>query len=599
MISKTLANAAKWTWDKLSGWLGDRRLVWRLAVLAIVLSSSALLLDFYLDDHIGRYIYSDREGAARLFRNYGGGYGLATGDPAENRWQMEAGWAPWWQDEHLRLILFRPVGVLLHQVDFRLLFDSPFLMHAHSLLWLGLMVVAVTVMYRQVLGPLLGGAAALLFTLDHTHGFAVGHICNRHALVATLFGALALAAHVRYRQRDRWRDAFPGPALYVLGLLTSEATVAIAGYVVAFELFAKEGAWRKRALAAAPYIAVTLVWRALYNAAGYGASGSGYYTDIGREPLRYLMAFLERAPLLLLGQFGAPPAEMYYGMPQSVAHVIFVWALIVAGIVLSAVLPLLRHDRIARFWAVGMLGALVPAASTDAHNRQLMLASLGAMGLLAQAWQFYATAVIDRAETWLRWARNFAALLLGFRLTVSPALLPLTTVEIALSTPMHTAAAKFGNEAAGRDAIFVTAPYEFVIRMVQLFKRIDGEPLPKHIRYIACGSQKTIITRTGPRTLEVGFEGGLLSKFELGLHRDPRLVMPPGTKVELEGFLVEVLATTEDAGPTLARFTFDKPLEDPGLAFYRWDERHFVPWTPPPIGARVVLPGALLPGGFE
>ena len=32
-----------------------------------------------------------------------GGYGLAIGDPAENHWQMEAGWAPWWHYETLRI----------------------------------------------------------------------------------------------------------------------------------------------------------------------------------------------------------------------------------------------------------------------------------------------------------------------------------------------------------------------------------------------------------------------------------------------------------------------------------------------------------------
>jgi hypothetical protein len=593
-VGRALTNILDFSWKKLSPRLEHPRLAWHLALVALVLSAPALFLGFYIDDNVGRYIYSDLEGAARLFRNYSGGYGLATGDPAENHWLMEMGWAPWWQYERLRLLAFRPLGVVFHTLDFRLWPSSAFMMHAHSLLWLGLAVVAVTAMYRQLLGALVGGAAALLFTLDHTHGLAVGFICNRHALMATFIAALTLMFHFRYRRTRRWRYlAWPGPALYVLGLLTSEATIAVAGYVVAFELLVEQGAWRKRALAVAPYLVATLVWRALYNAAGYGAAGSRYYIDIGREPLRYVVAFLERAPLLLMGQFAAPPAELYYELPKTTALGLLALALLGVGILIWVLLPVFRRDRIARFWGLGMLGALVPAAAADANNRQLMLASFGAMGLLAQAWHYYATPAAAPIG-----AKGFATLLLGFRLVVSPALLPFTTVSIALLGPMQNAAAAFGNEAAGRDLVFVTAPYEFTVRLVQLFKRIDGEPLPNRIRYISCGGQKTKIKRTGPSTLEVGFEGGLLSKYELGLHRDPRLEMPPGTKVRLEGFEVEVLHSVKNAGPDRARFTFDKPLEDPGIVFYRWSERRFVPFTPPALGAEVELPGAVAPVGF-
>jgi hypothetical protein len=107
------------------------------------------------------------------------------------------------------------------------------------------------------------------------------------------------------------------------------------------------------------------------------------------------------------------------------------------------------------------------------------------------------------------------------------------------------------------------------------------------------------VLRTAPQTLEVTFQDGLLSNPELSPDRSRRLAMPPGTTVELEGFRVEVLADQLNAGPTRARFTFDKPLEHPSLAFYRWDERGFVPFSPPAIGQQVELPGAVLPVGFE
>ncbi|NTU50858.1 MAG: hypothetical protein HGA94_00240, partial [Candidatus Aminicenantes bacterium] len=38
--------------------------------------------------------------------------------------------------------------------------------------------------------------------------------------------------------------------------------------------------------------------------------------------------------------------------------------------------------------------------------------------------------------------------------------------------------------------------------------------------------------------------------------------------------------------PTRARFTFDPPLEDPGLTFHCWNKAELAAWTPPPVGAR-------------
>ena len=45
-------------------------------------------------------------------------------------------------------------------------------MHAQNLFWFALMILAATRLYRGVMGPTIGGLAALLYVLDHTtHGF--------------------------------------------------------------------------------------------------------------------------------------------------------------------------------------------------------------------------------------------------------------------------------------------------------------------------------------------------------------------------------------------------------------------------------------------
>lgn len=580
-----------WAW--LCPWLEHPRLASRLALLAVVLSSSALFLGFYADDFVGRFIYSTLPGAARLYRNYSGGFGLAIGDPAENHWQMEQGWAPWWHYDQLRFSLFRPLGEVVHGLDFRLFPQSATLMHLHNLLWLAAMVIAATWMYRAVLGLTVGGAAALLLATDQTHGFTVGFISNRHALMSALLASLCLGLHVRYRRGGAARDGWLAPLFYAIGLLTSESTVAVVAYIVGYELLAQPGPWRRRALAATPYLAITVVWRALYTKAGYGAGGSGVYIDIGREPLHFAREFLERGPVLWLGQFLFPPADIYNFVSERGAQAMLAWALLVAAGSLLALWPLLKREPTARFWLLGMLGSLVPAAAAVPHNRQLVFPSLGAMALLAQLFHSYATALPDGLRGLGRWGVRFGALLLAFRLIVSPLALPFTTASVALTSSMNRAAETIGDEYAGRDLVFVTAPSYFTVRMVQLMKRVDGAPLPERFRTISCEPDGLTIARPSPTTLEVTFEHGLLSQpLANELHRDRRIPMPVGTRVELSGFLVEVLHTTPDGRPDRVRFTFDKPLDDPSLAFVRFEQGRFVPFTPPVVGAVVEVPGA-------
>src|SRR5690349_21454951 len=52
-----------------------------IVALGVGLTAPALFTGFHFDDHIGRFIYSELPGAARLFDIYSGGYGAASGKP--------------------------------------------------------------------------------------------------------------------------------------------------------------------------------------------------------------------------------------------------------------------------------------------------------------------------------------------------------------------------------------------------------------------------------------------------------------------------------------------------------------------------------------
>jgi hypothetical protein len=570
-----------------------------LAIVAVCLAAPSLFIGFYLDDFLGRYIYTDLEGADRLYRVLEGGYALAKGDPSETHWQIEEGWAPWWTYDRLILRTMRPIGIAMH-FDFRLWPNNAFLMHAHNLAWLAVLVLVATRLYRGVLGDLVGGMAALLFAFDHTHGFIVGFICNRHALLAGVFGFACLDFAFRYRARGvRGAALVLGPAAYVLALLSSESALAVFGYLFAYTLFVEQGSVLKRALSFAPFLIITAAYRAAYNFFGYGGRGSGLYIDPARDPVHFLSALAERGPILMLGQFFHPPAEFYVLLPQSWARAHYVLAaLFVLGLCV-AFGRLVRRDPIARFWALGMAISLVPAASTYPHNRQLLWPSLGAMGLIAQLWHLYAVELKGAVHSRLaKFSGGFGAVVFFNHLILSPIYAPVAACSIVFTSPLKRGAAKVGDEIADRDAVFMTAPDYFAVKLVQLGRRIEKQPLARRWRALSFGPEPVSVTRMNDHTLSLDYEGGILTTPFMELYRDRRLRMAVGDTVTLEGLTIRVTSVTPDGRADRASFEFDTPLGDPQFVFYYWAEDGFRRFVPPPVGGVTHLPSAVVNWGL-
>jgi hypothetical protein len=579
--------------------LQSRRLAFGLVGISVLLSSACLLLGFYLDDSIARYIYSDLPGARKLYHIVSGGYGIARGPASDTHFLIEEGWAPWWTYPHLKIILFRPVSLAAHLIDARFWLNSSVLMRLHNLVWLSLLVWATTRMYRRSLGVLVGGMAALLFAVDHTHGFEVGYICNRHVLVAATFGVLCLDQHLRFREQGSPIAAMAAAMFYVLTLLSSEGGMSIGAYLLAYAVFAESGSGWRRALSVTPYVLITIFWRVAYVAGGYGSRGSGLYLDPATEPWRFLREFAERGPILLQGLFLAPPAEFYAVLSPVWAKAMLASSLVVLLALAVAFIPLLARERQARFWAAGALASLIPASSTVPANRQLLFTSIGAMALLAQIWHLHAIELKGTKTSGpLAWSAALGAVFLFVHLIISPAILPITSCSTAVFGQLQRAPSSVGDDIAGRDAVFVTAPEYFAVKLVQLERRVEGQPLPRRWRALSFGAQPVTVRRTGDTTLELTYHGGILNDTFMELYRDRRIPMAVGDRVILKGLTIEVTAITSDKRAERARFTFDTALEAPSFRFYFWRDGRFYPFIPPALGQSVTLPAAQVDYGF-
>ena len=125
-------------------------------------------------------------------------------------------------------------------------------------------------------------------------------------------------------------------------------------------------------------------------------------------------------------------------------------------------------------------------------------------------------------------------LVAGYHLILSPFLLPLASVSIAVTKPAETAARAALAVSADRDLVFFTSPDYFYVKLMPVIAALEHRPPPRRIRALSFGAVPLHITRPDARTLDVAFEGGLLASPLLELYRARDLPMPVGTRVDLD-----------------------------------------------------------------
>lgn len=578
-----------------------RRLAWRhapiaAALIGVVLCLPSLRTGFLLDDYYHRALLT---GSARFEAYFGGSmdmFRFLDGDDARTRWAMSCGVVPWWTYPHIKAAFWRPLAVATHCLDYLLWPDSPMLMHAQNIFWYGALVFAVGVLYRRIMTVAwVAGLAALMYAIDDAHGTPVGFIANRNAVMAAFFGMLAVIAHDRWR-RERWRW---GGVLAVLALLVSllcaEAGLATCAYLFAYEVCLSNGTWRQKVASLAVYIPVVVLWRWIWTLAGSGCVGMGLYIDPATEPLRFFGGVASRAPILLLAQWAAPASDLTimiaprYQRLHGIIAVCFVAALV---IIFARVL---RRDRAARFWAIGMVLSLLPVCATMPMDRLLVFIGVGAMGLAAQlvALAFPTKSVQPSPAASSGWFRRGVAWpLIAFHLILAPLLLPFRASlpmgpEMILS--QFEVRAELDVSVENQDLILVNPPSALHAGYLSIFADLSGRPVPRRVRILAPGLRGIQVKRVDEHTLAIRPTGSFLAWPFDRLFRGEQFPLAVGDQVDLPGMTATVMQATDHGDPTEVTFRFEVPLEDTSLRWLQWTTGGFEPFTPPPVGETVEL----------
>ena len=301
------------------------------------------------------------------------------------------------------------------------------------------------------------------------------------------------------------------------------------------------------------------------------------------------------SPILILGQWSPIPAETAVVLrpPYSIA---FWWAAVAfAGALVLGFAPLLKRDRLARFWAAGMVLASIPVCATLPMDRLLTFAGIGAFGLLARFLGFVFGHSLDPPARglWRIVLNALAWFFVAVHAVWAPIALPFRAANplgprwveqrLYVRTPL-------GAVVGQKTLVIVNAPSPVHAAYVAFLQFANGKPVPGHIRVLAPAVPAVAIRRLDEHTLEIKPQGGYINWVLDRVFRCERRPMALGEEVKLTGMTACITALTDDGRPSATTFRFDVPLESDSLVWLCFKGRGFEPFTVPAVGQKTEIP---------
>ncbi len=557
-----------------------------LVALGAVVFWPSLTTPFFLDDFLHSAMVRGR------FPGVRGPLTLYDFIGDDNRDALFArGFLPWWTDPRLTLRFLRPLSSLCLYCAHRWLGASPFLMHLQSFAWWIAAVLAARALFRYCLAPRAAAFATVIFALAPCHALPLGWLANSEALITITFGALGLAAMLRWKDEGGLRWAVWSVVAFCLALAAGEYGIGLGGYVLVFALLAPKGAprrWRSVLLFAVP----TIAYLAVRHALGYGAVASGFYQD----PLHETALFITQAPwravpLVLMGwfcvgQYGRAALSGQFD-PTSLANLV-VFAAIFSP-VLVYVGRQLRPDARRMIWALvcGSVLSLVPVLSVLPAMRLLGVAMLGIASVIGVVLEVAWFGSEIEARYGLPELTAVVGTLLGFgHLIHSPGRSWLNGREMSQYASVFVdRTAELAKRLAGRPAADIVV----VLGLDDVFFYGFGlEVLGVHDTHwtVLTHASHVLCLRRDQSTLElvVGAGAGLYPAAYGDLYRSELHPLAVGETFVAGGYFATV-TETGPFGPRKARFQFPADIDDPRWVWITENGLSgFIDAEPPKVG---------------
>jgi hypothetical protein len=502
---------------------------------------------------------------------------------------------PWWTWPEMRVAFFRVMPFLTWVLDYSLWPNAIWLMHLHSLVWYGIACFLAGRFFRRFCDDrTVAVLMALLYAIDDLHALPVGWVSNRGGLIAVCFACIALMAHDSWRRHGSKLGAWLAPLGVLLTVLSAELGVCVLAYFVAYAFSFDRAKFLSRMASVLPSVLVVAVWRIAYTGLGYGAYGSGFYIDPGRQPLTFLLEWPQRHAIYAAFQFGFSNWVLYYLFEVVGKQLPYVVPLIIGSGVLYLIVKRAFRKAEIRFWAIALILSPIPLSSALPTGQTMVISGLAGSALVAHligsVFRWQPARSLGRRVV----AGTVAALAIAINLIVSPVALACGTYLVGRTYVYlgFLPATVLGVDIDYKDheLVVIHAPDAVHGTMIQHERGVRNMPLFKAAWILGSGTQDVEVKRIDAHTLELTARGGYLADPLAAHFRGPAHPFRSGEVIALNGITVTVVEITIDGRPLVVRFRFDASLADPRFRYVAWDGRDYALFDLPQPGQTVLLP---------
>ena len=576
-----------------SRFLASRWFVPCAVLLGVLLMAPAANIGLVADDFLHWAMLTGRSPNAQP-GSYWGLFTFFDGVVAHNQALKDSGRLIWWGSDQLKLSFWRPLSEISLWLDYQLWPHSTVMMHVHNLLWYGLLIYALSRLYRLLdANQQQANLATWLFAGNLMHVFAVAWLAARNQLMVGVLLAGALAAFHLWRTGRGARYGWVAAALLAVGLLSAEAAIAIVGYMVAYLLTFEAGkpVWG-RARAIVPFVLIVLVWKAVHSHMGYGSVASPAYIDPAANLPRFAQSMVLRLPALMAAQWFGASTGVFEQLPRQMQ---VLYAAVSMGLLVG--LGLVVHylkgfaSPLARFYLLGSIFVLVPACATLTMDRLVLNANIGMSGFLA----IVACQVVARRHTLVGWPAAAAKWVVYVMAAIHVLLFPLASgVSSALlktmlwpTTQGEPLSVPDARQIKAQHVILVNPPTAEMVFYYPVVRDYLGVANPQSMHAMGPGIQAMSLSQLDETTLKLSVPGGIKATMARDEVSQPFKV---GDVTMMGGIRVEVLEITPERVPKVVLFRFPAPVSDPQWQFYAWKDEGYAPFELPGVGKSVDLP---------
>lgn len=561
-------------------------------LLGVLVMAPGVNIGFVADDFIHWSIMTGQTPNAQPGSPWGL-FTFADGVVAHNQAFKDSGRLVWWASDLLKLSFWRPLSEVTHWVDYQLWPDSLVMMHVHNLVWYGLLIYVLGRLYRLLdPNPAQSGLALLMFAGNFTHVFAVGWIAARNQMICGVLLALSLAAFHLWRTGQGRHHAWLAGLTLAIGLLTAEAGIAIAGYMVAYLMAFEQGKplW-SRARAILPFVVIVVAWKVVHSQMGYGSVASPAYIDPAADFPRFAQSLVLRLPALMGVQWFGASTGVFEQLPRDMQMLYAGGAVALLGLLAWLIRQVDGFSTpLARFYILGSVFVLVPACATLTMDRLVFNSNVGMSGFLAivlvqlHARRQAMRGALGATAKYVLYAMGVIHLVL-FPLgslassAMLPSMLRPTTIGEPLSLPD---ASKIG----APHVILVNPPAAELVFYYPMARAFMGVANPVSMQALGPGDAEMTLTRIDEATLQITVPAGIKASMARDVVTEP---FKPGDVTRMGGIEVQVMEVTETRHAKTVRFQFPAALTDPRWAFYGWKGTSWQPFELPAVGASVKL----------